>query len=140
MAGSFRDPPLFVATGLRITYCVRYMQTIRIQGITIRPVIGVYAHEQLAPQVVSVDLVVDLRRDTQNDQLDTTLDYDRLVAIVEAAATDHRLKLIETLGEIIADTCLAQETLVARIEVTVHKPAALKNGTVAVVTTRTREV
>lgn len=115
------------------------MQSIRIEGISVRPVIGVYAHEQLAPQVVVVDMTVDLRRGTQQDQLDTTLDYDRLVAVVEAAAADHRLQLIETLGEIIADTCLKQEALIDRIEVTVHKPAALKNGTVAVVTTRTRE-
>lgn len=115
------------------------MQTIIIKGIGVRPVIGVYAHEQLAPQVVVVDLEVTLLRNVQNDRLDTTLDYDRLVAIVERAAADHRLQLIETLGEIIAETCLLSEPLIAHIAVTIHKPAALKNGTVAVVTTRARE-
>ena len=114
------------------------MQSIRIEGITIRPIIGVYKHEQLAPQVVVVDLVVELLRGEEGDRLETTLDYDRLVAVIEAVAQSNRLQLIETLGEIIADTCLAQEPLIGKIEVTVHKPAALKNGQVAVVTTRVR--
>lgn len=115
------------------------MQTIHITGIQVRPVIGVYVYEKLAPQDVRVDLVVELLRSEHRDRLETTLDYDRLVAIVETAASNHRLQLIETLGEIIADTCLEQEVLIGKIEVTVHKPAALKNGKVAVVTTRVRE-
>ncbi len=114
------------------------MQTITITNIHVRPIIGVYKHEHEAPQDIFVDVVVELLPRKAADDLATTLDYDRLVAVVEAVATEQ-LQLIETFGEQVAERCLAQESLMQSVTVTVRKPAALQNGLVAVATTRRRE-
>ena len=57
------------------------------------------------------------------DDLATTVDYSELAQRVARVAGEGSLDLIETLAERVAQTCLAEELVVA-VEVTVHKPQA----------------
>ncbi|MFT4109909.1 dihydroneopterin aldolase [Propionicimonas sp.] len=96
---------------------------IRLTGLEVDAVHGVYAEEKLAPQRFVIDLVCSLRPRPASDDLATTVDYAGLASRVAAAATGDPVDLIETLAERISRTCLA-DPRIAEVEVTVHKPQA----------------
>ncbi len=97
--------------------------TITLTGVRATGYHGVFEFERREGQEFIVDVVLDVRRPSTDDDLSTTVDYggiaDALVADVERDPVD----LIETLAGRLADTCLAQP-LVEAATVTVHKPNA----------------
>ena len=108
-----------------------------IQGLEIFAHHGVFDFERREGQifVIDLDLEIDTRPAAASDDLSDTLDYGRLVAGVESAVRQDPVDLIETLAQRIADVCLAYE-MVARVEVTVHKPQAPIEATFADVALR----
>lgn len=65
---------------------------------------GVTAEERAAGQRLSVDIEIDcdLRKASQSDHLDDTIDYDRLCGDVARLGRETHVQLIETLAEKIA--------------------------------------
>ncbi|MGC3995703.1 MAG: dihydroneopterin aldolase [Propionicimonas sp.] len=96
---------------------------VRLTGLEVDAIHGVYAEEKLTPQRFVIDLVCSLRPRPDSDDLATTVDYAALASRVAAAATGAPVDLIETLAERISRTCLA-DPRIAEVEVTVHKPQA----------------
>lgn len=98
---------------------------IALRGLRARGYHGVYGHERRDGQDFVVDAVLslDTRLAAASDDLTDTVDYgsvaDRLVAII----TGDPVQLIETLAQKLAEACLA-ESLVTKVEITVHKPQA----------------
>jgi dihydroneopterin aldolase len=60
------------------------------------------------------------------DELNETIDYDRVVTLAEALSNEH-IVLIETFCARLARDCLAAGPI-DRVEVVVEKPGALVNG------------
>lgn len=96
---------------------------IRLTGLEVTARHGVYAGEKVTPQLFVIDLCCSLRPRPDTDDLATTVDYSELAQRVARVAGEGSLDLIETLAERVAQTCLAEELVVA-VEVTVHKPQA----------------
>ena len=116
------------------------MDRIYINDLALRCVIGVYPEERREKQdvIINVMLEADLESAGRTDDLAESVDYKaikkRILAIVEGS--DFRL--IESLAERIAATCL-ENLRVQRARVRVDKPGALRFArTVAVEVDRTR--
>jgi dihydroneopterin aldolase/D-erythro-7,8-dihydroneopterin triphosphate epimerase len=103
------------------------MDRIVIRDLLLRCVIGTNAWEREVKQdvVLTVVLYADLGRAGATDDLADTVNY-RSVAkrIIEHVEASH-YHLVEALAEHVAQLCLA-EPRVARAEVTVEKPGAVR--------------
>lgn len=86
---------------------------------------GVYPDERETgqPFLVDVVLTVDIRPAAASDDVADTVHYGELAADVVAVVEGEPVNLIETLAARIAEVCL-RRSLVASVEVTVHKPEA----------------
>jgi dihydroneopterin aldolase len=73
--------------------------------------------------VIDVVLWLDTRPAAGSDDLSKTVDYGALASRLVRLAEDPPVRLIETLAERLAADCLS-ESLVAEVEITVHKPQA----------------
>jgi len=103
----------------------------------------VFEKERRSGQPFFVDLVlhVDLRPAGATDDLTRTVHYGEVAEMVREIIIGTRFQLIEALAEEIARSLLERFTLVAALEVTVHKPKAPIDVTfsdVAVSIVRTR--
>jgi len=102
------------------------MDTVFVEALSLRAVIGVHAWERAFAQRLELDvaLSVDTTRAAATDAIDTAVDYaalsDRLTR--HAAAAD--CQLIETLADQLARRVL-EDTRVASLELTLRKPGAV---------------
>jgi dihydroneopterin aldolase len=96
---------------------------ILLEGIQIPAALGVTAAERRMRRPVTLDLEVerDLRGAGQTDQIRQTVHYERIFEVVEDVAANHEHRLVESLGERIAEAVLAKFAVDA-VTVTVRKP------------------
>jgi len=76
--------------------------------------------ERAQPLEVDLDVVADLSTAGRTDDLDDTIDYGALAAIVEQVITTERFMLLERLAERITEVVLATDGVVA-VTVSVRK-------------------
>lgn len=95
---------------------------IRIQGLEVVSTIGVYDSEREAPQklVINVGLTPARGLSRLGDNVENTIDYDRVAGEVRDLCSRGERNLVETLAEEIAGHLLATHPL-ARVEVEVRK-------------------
>lgn len=117
---------------------------IRLTGVRARGFHGVLEHERRDGQdfVVDVAMTIDLAQAGTSDDLRDTVHYGEVAADVVAVVEGAPRDLIEAVAQQIAERVLARP-LVARVEVTVHKPQApvgVPFGDVEVVVRRSKDV
>ena len=97
--------------------------TILLEGIQIPAALGVTAAERRMRRPVTLDLEVmcDLRAAGSSDQIRQTIQYERIFEVVEDVAGNHEHRLVEALGERIAEAILTRFSVDA-VTVTVRKP------------------
>jgi dihydroneopterin aldolase len=90
---------------------------------------GVEAVERVNEQefLLDVDLWCDARAASRSDDLKDAVDYVPIARMVKEVVEQQSFFLIEKLAEVIAENLLCDARLF-RVEVTIQKPAALKNG------------
>jgi dihydroneopterin aldolase len=81
----------------------------------------VLAEEKANPQDFLVDIECRLNRMDSSDELDTTIDYEKLVQTAQFVIGGESCNLLETLAERIAANCM-ESALIQEITVRVHKP------------------
>jgi 7,8-dihydroneopterin aldolase/epimerase/oxygenase len=101
------------------------LDRISLRGLRVRGRHGVHEHERRDGQEFVVDAVLglDTRPAAAGDDLSRTVDYGVLAERLAAVVSGEPARLIETLAERLALTCLA-EPAVREVEITVHKPQA----------------
>jgi dihydroneopterin aldolase len=92
---------------------------------------GVYDHELVAPQPFEVDieLVLDLQPAGQEDDLERTVDYAQVDAIVRRIVESTSFRLLEAIAEAISHEILSEFDIV-EVGVRVRKPAVKLGGPV----------
>jgi dihydroneopterin aldolase len=102
------------------------MDRLRIDGLELSASIGVRDWERQVRQRIVVDLEwhTDAARAARRDDLADADDYSRVVRCVTELAGERHFNLIESMAEAIANTIL-ERTSIARLAVTLHKPAAI---------------
>ncbi|MFQ5738975.1 MAG: dihydroneopterin aldolase [Acidobacteriota bacterium] len=106
------------------------MDEILIKGVECRARIGVPDEERAAPQQVAVDLVIqlDLEKAAAADDLDQTVNYQRLVQRVQATVRENEFRLLESLAAHLCRIVLS-DTRIEGVQVTVRKsPRALRHS------------
>jgi len=101
----------------------RPLDTILLEGIQIPAALGVTAAERRMRRPVTLDLEVAVPLDTagRSDNIRHTIHYKRIFEIVEDVAGNQEHKLVEALGERIAQAVLGKFDAAA-VTVTVRKP------------------
>lgn len=97
--------------------------TILLEGIQIPAALGVTAAERRMRRPVLLDLAIerDLRPAGASDRIRDTIHYTRVFEVVADVAGNQEHKLVEALGERIAEAILAKFGAAA-VTVTVRKP------------------
>lgn len=80
-----------------------------VRDLELKCSIGVYEHEHLAPQKIRINLDLAVLEGVApiNDDINNVVCYERITNQVRAIVADGHTKLVETLAERIADSCLA---------------------------------
>src|SRR5215831_5636024 len=108
-----------------IASSARALRHMFLRDLVLAASIGVHAHEHAAPQRVriNVDLGVEddgalplSRRPVGRDELTRVVDYEKVADMVRAIVSGGHVRLVETLAERIAESCLADRRVhLARI-------------------------
>jgi len=95
---------------------------IELRGLRALGIHGALPEEQLRAQPFEVDLdvVTDVRAAADSDDLDDTVDYSAIAAIVERLVTTERFALLERLATRIAEV-VCRDPRVVSVTVTVRK-------------------
>ena len=98
-----------------------------IRDLELRCVIGVEDWERLMPQRILVDIEVtgDFSAAGKSDDLADAVDYRAVCALATEIARDGEYRLLEALGDRIAEAVLGVSECVAGVRVGVFKPLAL---------------
>lgn len=104
-----------------------------LRGLEIFARHGVFDHEQTEGQVFLVDVgfELDLSVAGASDRLADTIDYGMVTDAVHEVVAAERWDLIERVATRVAETVLALDRRIGRVEVTVHKPDAPLSAPVA---------
>lgn len=107
--------------------------SIALEGMVFYGYHGVYEEERRLGQrfVVDLRLDVDLREAGRSDRLEASVDYVQVYRDVRAVVEGEPLRLIEAVAERIAQVVLDRHPRVARVTVTVKKPAVPLPGALA---------
>ncbi|MDQ5921958.1 MAG: dihydroneopterin aldolase / 2-amino-4-hydroxy-6-hydroxymethyldihydropteridine diphosphokinase [Pseudomonadota bacterium] len=98
---------------------------IQINGIIASTIIGCYEYERDNIQDLIIDVQAQLYRHNWiiQDELDTTVDYVKLIDHIKAIVPSTNCYLLETLAQRLADELLEYSSLIEQISVTLTKPA-----------------
>ncbi|MBI5226196.1 dihydropteroate synthase [Candidatus Micrarchaeota archaeon] len=109
---------------------------IRVQGIVVNAAVGILPKEKknAQPLIVNVVASMDLRHAAKSQDVKDTLDYRRIVVIVEKTAASRHSPLLEGLAEEMAIKIKALGA--ARVSVQIVKPESLNNGVPSVTVER----
>lgn len=78
---------------------------------------------------VDVSMDLDFEEAASNDDLDATVDYERIFRLVQQIVTKNNFYLIERLAYLIAHEVLDTYAIVQHVDVTVRKPNPPVGGT-----------
>ena len=106
------------------------MDKLVISGLKLQTIIGVYAWEQAVKQTLLLDVVLqfDSQKPGQSDKIADSIDYAQLNQQIRDSIEQKSYRLIEAVAEDVASLCLAHQ-LIQAVEITVHKPGALRGAT-----------
>jgi 7,8-dihydroneopterin aldolase/epimerase/oxygenase len=96
--------------------------------------IGVYPHEmgQSQPLILDIEIAIATNHKIENDDLETTIDYDILWNKAKDLAQSRHFKLVETYVNELAKIIL-QDLRIANVKIIANKPQAIKNAQSAMV-------
>ncbi len=103
------------------------MDRIFIRDLALRCIIGIYPEERREKQdiLINVEMLCDLRKAGQSDDLADTVDYKAIKKAILKLVEGSRFQLIEALAENVASIALVDEK-VQQVVVTIDKPGALR--------------
>ena len=111
----------------RIASAARALRHVFVRNLVVQASIGVHPHERAARQPVRINLDLGVEDDgardrsrpaVGRDQLARVVDYEAIAERVRAIVAAGHVRLVETLAERIAETCLLdRRVLLARVRV-----------------------
>lgn len=100
------------------------MDTITIQGLSIKTHIGIHAYEKAIEQTLLIDIVAGLTLPVAEVQLKDSIDYAAVAQHIAEILNAKRFDLIEQVANTLA-AALKKKFDIERISITVSKPHAL---------------
>ena len=111
---------------------------LRVVDVEVECLIGVYPEERRTPQPLKVGLSfeLDTRRAAQEESLEHTVDYARVIGEVGFILQEGAFHLLETAAEVVCATVLSGLEQPSEMELTLQKPRALGGNGVPSLTVR----
>lgn len=108
------------------------MDELRLKGLKFRGLHGVYEQERIVGNDFEVDLTfkVSLEKPSITDELDDTLDYQKIFEVVKTVLEGPSVKLIEHLARKIGDLLVLLVGESTHFQVTVRKLSPPVEGTI----------
>ena len=102
------------------------MDTIFLEQVAVKTILGVPEWERLQPQTIMLDIEIgyDLTKSCQSDAIEDTIDYGMVVKRIRETLKENRFKLVEALAEHLCQLIL-QEFKAESVKVKVAKPNIL---------------
>jgi len=93
-------------------------------------IIGVYPHEQTAPQdlLFTIEAEIDISKCAGSDRLEDALDYDEVVSAIQTFVSSSRYALIEKMAADLGHFLKAGFPFLT-LSLTIEKPAAIPHAT-----------
>lgn len=116
------------------------MDLVKIQGLTVHALIGVYDFERHAKQrlILDVDMHTDLSLAASTDNVNNTIDYGKVAQRLTDIAEGSSYLLLEALAKEMLDMIFSEFTP-QKVTLTINKPDILKEAqNVAICMTRAR--
>jgi dihydroneopterin aldolase len=87
---------------------------------------GVFKEERIHGQsfIADIELTLDLTKASQSDELESTIDYSKVVDLVVDEIQGEAVNLIERLAGRIAEKIKLNYPVISKVVVTLHKPHA----------------
>ncbi|HHC07389.1 MAG TPA: dihydroneopterin aldolase [Actinobacteria bacterium] len=106
------------------------MDRILIKDLRVMGILGIKPEERLDPQEILVNVVlwVDTRPAAASDDITDAVNYRTITKALIAHIEQGRPMLVERLADELAGICLDLDHRVAKVEVTVEKPGALRHA------------
>jgi len=103
------------------------MDILFLRDFRLETIIGLYESERTAPQPVMLDIVTGLydHKAGHTDDVSDTIDYGKVAARIQEVVATREIRLVETLGEMIADI-VRREFGAPWVRVAVRKLAILR--------------
>lgn len=114
--------------------------TIHIADLTLRCIIGIHPEERIKKQdvILNITLSADLGQAGSTDCIEDTVSYQTITEHIVTIVESSEYYLVERLAAVVAETCLADERVVAA-RIRVEKPNAIdRTRSVGVEIYRTR--
>jgi len=111
------------------------MDKLSITGLKFTTLIGTLDWEQHVPQTLHCDVAfqTDAATIAKSDDLNEAIDYEKMANLVQTFVENHHFQLIETLAEKLAQHVLL-ECDTKWVQITLHKPGALKQAKDVIIT------
>ena len=106
--------------------------TIGFNGLEIDCIIGIYPEERKVFQKLIIDVEVTLDLDLKNDDIKSTIDYEKMADICRDLAKKGKKKLLESLANDILDILFSTFSI-KKAYLYIKKPLAIKNASYAFV-------
>ncbi|KTD48568.1 dihydroneopterin aldolase [Legionella rubrilucens] len=103
------------------------MDSLQIKGLSIATRIGIHEWEQRIAQRILIDIHIPADFSHCEEDINKTIDYDKLCQRVTRHVESQSFKLIETVADSVANL-LKTEFPVQQVTVSVSKPHAVKNA------------
>lgn len=105
------------------------MDIITLLDIKFTTLIGIHDWEKTTPQHLHLDLQynVDVKKIAEKDNIEATIDYEKVLNAILKYTKDNQFQLIETLAEKLANM-LFEQFAINWLTLTLHKPKALLNA------------
>ena len=105
------------------------MDTIFIEELAVKAIIGVYKHERNVkqPVLINIEMQYDSGPAGISDNLKHALDYHKITKDIHGFVSESSFHLVETLAEAIAQRILINHP-VTKVRLSVAKPQALNNA------------
>lgn len=102
------------------------MDCIHVSGIRVYGYTGYLPEEQVLGQWFEIDvkLWLDISTAGKSDAIEDTLDYRSVISLVQHLVKTSKFALVEKLIHAIAESILAECSLVSQVQVILTKPAA----------------
>jgi len=100
---------------------------INITGLKVKTIIGVYEEEKNNPQTLFFDIKIkyDASKAMHSDNLEDAIDYFQISKLIKEKIANNHFELLEKLLDFTLKTIM-KLSQVKELEVTIHKPEALK--------------
>lgn len=101
---------------------------LKIKNLKLQTIIGIYEWEQKVNRDITVNVAIELQNNDvlSSDNIEDTIDYDKIVSFIKDLAKNRRFKLVETMAQEIANKIISDKKVKECI-VEIDKIGAVEN-------------